>query len=188
MAVHGSTIKETLAVFAMVAALTLGAQISPLAGTVLEDSVPGTLQTFALLVGAAWLGSRLGAIAAVVYLLLGACGLGVFYGWQAKLGIDLVLYPYVGYLVGFIPAAVFVGWACRRARGFQATLGIMLCGHIIVVACGFLVLLAWNTWQFSLEQGVFKLLPGMAIKTLLAASVVYPFSSRLARKTSSSAA
>lgn len=171
----------------VVAALTFGAQISPLAGTDWQDSVPGTLQTLALLLGAAWLGPRLGAIAAVVYLLLGACGLGVFSGWQSKLGIDLVLYPYVGYLIGFIPAAAFVGWACRGARGFQALLGIMLSGHIIVLTCGFLVLLAWNTWQFSLEQGVFKLLPGMAVKTLLAASVVYPFSSRLARKTSSSA-
>jgi biotin transporter BioY len=63
----------------------------------------------------------------------------------------------------------------------------MLCGHAIVLACGFLVLLAWNQWEYSLEHGVLRLLPGMAVKTLLGATIVYFFSIRLARKTSSKA-
>lgn len=188
MALAGASIKKSIAVVTAVVAVTLSAQVTPLAGTVLEDVVPGTLQTLALLVAAAWLGARLAALSALLYLLVGLIGAPVFSGWQARPGLDLVLYPYVGYLVGFIPAAAFVGWACRRSRGFQASLGIMLSGHLIVIACGFVVMLAWNTWQFSLEHGVLKLLPGMAAKTLLAATVVYLLSPRLARRTSSSAA
>ena len=111
----------------------------------------------------------------------------MFAGWKARIGLDLALYPYVGYLVGFIPAAAFVGWAFRRTRNFQSSLAIMLCGHGIVLAFGLLVLRAWNTWEFSLEHGLLRLMPGMAVKTLLAATVVYLVSSRLARKTSSSA-
>jgi biotin transport system substrate-specific component len=186
MAVDGSSIKKAIAVSTALIVLTISAQIKPLAGTPLGDVVPGTLQTFALLVAAAWMGGRLAALTALLYVLVGAAGAPVFSGWQARPGLDFVLYPFAGYLIGFVPAAAFVGWASRRARGFQATLGIMLSGHIIVIACGFLVLLAWNTWQFSLEHGVLQLLPGMAVKTLLAATVVYLASFRLARKTSSS--
>lgn len=187
MAAPLSPTKKVLVVCAALVVLTVSAQVKPFVGTPLEAAVPGTLQTLALLVAAAWMGARLAALTAAIYVLLGWVGVPVFAGWQARIGLDLVLYPYLGYLVGFIPAAAFVGWAFRRVRGFQSSLVIMLGGHLIVLAFGLLVMLTWNTLQFSLEQGVLRLMPGAAVKTLLAATVVY-FGSRVARKTSSKAA
>jgi biotin transport system substrate-specific component len=187
MAFVGSPAKQALAVLLALLALSISAQIQPLAGTPLADAVPGTLQTLALLLAAACLGGRLAALTALLYVLLGVAGLPVFSGWSARLGMDFVHYPSAGYLLGFIPAAAYVGRACQAARGLLALLGIMLLGHLIVLAFGISVLAAWIGIDHAFELGCITLLPGMALKTLLAALLVY-FGSRLARKTSSSAA
>src|SRR5207244_3485714 len=82
--------------------------------------VPITAQTFAVLLTGALLGSRLGAMAMIVYLAEGAVGLPFFYGGHG--GIGHLFGQTGGYLVGF-PAAAFLtaalhsGWAIRRRVG-----------------------------------------------------------------------
>jgi biotin transport system substrate-specific component len=67
--------------------------------------VPITAQTFAVLLTGALLGSRLGAMSMVVYLVEGASGLPFFYGGTS--GIAHLLGPTGGYLRAF-PAAAFI--------------------------------------------------------------------------------
>src|ERR1700704_1994266 len=67
--------------------------------------VPITGQTFAVLITGALLGSRLGAMAMIVYLIEGASGLPFFYGGHG--GLAHLLWPTGGYLVAF-PAAPFL--------------------------------------------------------------------------------
>src|SRR6266498_3822816 len=67
--------------------------------------VPITAQTFAVLLTGAFLGSRLGAIAMIAYLVEGVSGLPFFYGGTS--GISHLLGPTGGYLVAF-PAAAFI--------------------------------------------------------------------------------
>src|ERR1043166_7874867 len=67
-------------------------------------AVPYTGQTFIVLLAGALLGSRLGAISVVVYLLEGAIGLPFFSGGHG--GLVHLLGPTGGYLIAF-PAAAF---------------------------------------------------------------------------------
>src|SRR3984893_14888172 len=63
--------------------------------------VPITGQTFAVLLTGALLGSRLGAMAMIAYLVEGSSGLPFFYGGSG--GILHLLGPTGGLLVGFPP-------------------------------------------------------------------------------------
>src|SRR5256714_9314604 len=67
--------------------------------------VPITGQTFAVLLTGALLGSRLGAMAMIAYLIEGASGLPFFAGGMS--GLPHLLGPTGGYLISF-PAAAFV--------------------------------------------------------------------------------
>src|SRR3989454_6113900 len=67
--------------------------------------IPITGQTFAVLLTGALLGSRLGAITMIAYLIEGASGLPFFSGWTG--GILHLMGPTGGYLIAF-PAAAFI--------------------------------------------------------------------------------
>src|SRR5207245_4081856 len=67
--------------------------------------VPITAQTFAVVLTGALLGSRLGAMAMIAYLLEGASGLPFFAGGTG--GLPHLLGPTGGYLIAF-PAAAFI--------------------------------------------------------------------------------
>ena len=136
--------------------------------------VPITAQTFAVLLTGALLGSRLGAMAMIVYLLEGASGLPFFYGGHG--GIAHLLGPTGGYLVAF-PAAAFVtgafaenGWDKR----FLTAVAAMAAGSVIIIVAGW----AWFSFVTHTAPGVaFKLsiapfLVGDVIKIVLAAAVL----------------
>jgi biotin transport system substrate-specific component len=136
--------------------------------------VPITAQTFAvLLTGALW-GSRLGAVAMIIYLLEGVSGLPFFYGGHG--GIAHLLGPTGGYLVAF-PAAAFVtgafaenGWDKR----FLTAVAAMAAGSLIIIVAGW----AWFSFVTHTAPGVaFKLsvapfLIGDVIKIMLAGAVL----------------
>lgn len=68
--------------------------------------VPFTLQLFFVLLAGAILGSRLGALSQLVYVLIGLAGVPVF---TQGGGPSYVLQPTFGYLIGFIFCAYIVG-------------------------------------------------------------------------------
>src|SRR6266849_7360494 len=136
--------------------------------------VPITAQTFAVLLTGALLGSRLGAMAMVVYLIEGASGLPFFYGGSG--GIAHLLGPTGGYLVAF-PAAAFItgafaehGWDKR----FLTAVAAMAAGSVIIIVAGW----AWFSFVTHTAPGVaFKVsvapfLIGDLVKIVLAAALL----------------
>lgn len=69
--------------------------------------VPFTLQTFAVLLVSATLGSVRGALSMLAYALVGAFGLPVFS--EASSGFDVLLGNTGGFIIGFIFAAFVIG-------------------------------------------------------------------------------
>ena len=102
-----------IALVGLFAALTaVGAVFSiPLGG-----AVPFTLQLMFTLLAGALLGSRLGALSQLSYLLMGFVGLPVFS--MRRAGIGMLFGPTGGFLVGFVLGAYVTGllveWAVRR--------------------------------------------------------------------------
>ena len=148
--------------------------------------VPITGQTFVVLLTGAVLGSRLGAITMIVYLVEGASGLPFFYGGSG--GLAHLFGPTGGYLVAF-PAAAFITGAFAEHdwdRRFPTAVAAMAIGSLVITLSG------W-TW-FSIVTNtsmpvvfttiVSKLIPGDIIKILLAAAALPAGWALLKRKAS----
>jgi biotin transporter BioY len=136
--------------------------------------VPITAQTFAVLLTGALLGSRLGAMAMIVYLVEGASGLPFFYGGHG--GITHLLGPTGGYLVAF-PAAAFItgafaenGWDKR----FLTAVAAMAAGSLLIILAGWawFSLVTYSAPVVAFKISVVPFLIGDAIKIALAAAVL----------------
>ena len=136
--------------------------------------VPITGQTFAVLLTGALLGSRLGAITMIVYLLEGAVGLPFFSGGHG--GILHLMGPTGGYLVAF-PAGAFITGAFAEHgwdRKFLTAAAAMAIGSIVIMLSGWLwfSLLMKTSPAITLFATVLKFIPGDIIKISLAAAVL----------------
>jgi biotin transport system substrate-specific component len=163
--------------------------------------VPITGQTFAVLLTAAALGSTRGVAAQLLYLAVGMAGVPVFAGGAG--GVGVVARATGGYLVGFVLAALVVGWLSERGwdRRAVSSVGQMVVGNLVIYAVG----LPWlyvavgtelcthpffgqyvpqvvcsNGLLVTLYAGLFPFLLGDALKLLLA-SAVLPSTWRLIR-------
>lgn len=148
--------------------------------------VPITGQTFVVLLTGALLGSRLGAITMIVYLMEGASGLPFFYGGSGGLGH--LFGQTGGYLVAF-PAAAFITGAFAEHnwdRRFFTAVAAMAIGSLVIMLSGW----SWfaivtNTSMFtSFKLTVLPLIPGDIIKILLAAAALPAGWALLQRKAS----
>jgi biotin transport system substrate-specific component len=136
--------------------------------------VPITGQTFAVLLTGALLGSRLGAITMIVYLLEGAIGLPFFSGGQG--GILHLMGPTGGYLVAF-PAGAFITGAFAEHgwdRKFLTAAAAMAIGSLVIMLSGWLwfSLVMKTSPAITLFASVLKFIPGDIIKISLAAAVL----------------
>ncbi|HSA81424.1 MAG TPA: biotin transporter BioY [Geminicoccaceae bacterium] len=142
--------------------------------------VPMTMQTFVVLVLGVAYGWRLAGATVLLYLGEGALGLPVFAGGG---GLAYMAGPTGGYLIGFLLAAVAVGWLAERgwARSVPSTLAAMLVGTAIIFACG----IAWLGALIGLPQaigaGLVPFLLSEAVKVALATALV-PFAWRLLQR------
>ena len=102
--------------------------------------VPVTLQTLAVAVLAAGFGWRIGVAIVALYLIQGLAGLPVF---ATGGGIDYLLRPSFGFLVGYLPMAYIIGRATDLgASGRPALLFLaMIVGDAVAFAFGFTWLL-----------------------------------------------
>ena len=141
--------------------------------------VPVTGQTFAVLIVAALLGSRRGALCALIYLAEGAAGLPVFA--HGKAGLPALVGPTGGYLVGFVGAAYLVGALAERGwdRRVGTTVLAMVLGNVVIYACGlfWLVCLIHVLGRSLggggvLAMGLYPFLAGDALKIVLAAALL----------------
>lgn len=108
-------------------------------GAYIQIPVPGmdyfTLQFFFVLMAGILLGSKLGAIAVGVYILLGLCGLPIF---AAGGGISYIFRPSFGYLIGFMAAAFVAGILCEKLKAKTFPKYLMACfgGFVVCYAIG----------------------------------------------------
>ena len=136
--------------------------------------IPITGQTFAVLLTGALLGSRLGAITMIVYLVEGAIGLPFFVG--ASGGFGHLMGPTAGYLIAF-PAAAFITGAFAEYewdRRFLTAAAAMAIGSSVIMLSGWLwfSLVMRTSPALTLFDAVLKFVPGDIIKICLAAAVL----------------
>lgn len=152
--------------------------------------VPITMQTLAVLLVGATLGSLRGGTAIALYLAEGAAGLPFFA--EGKSGVDFLilrdpLHATGGYLWGFLLAAVLVGFLAERGwdRSVGSALGAMFLGNLAI----YLVGLPWlaeaigTSIETALPFGLYPFIIGDTIKLLLAAGAL-PVAWRLIGKRS----
>ena len=136
--------------------------------------VPITAQTFAVLLTGALLGSRLGAMAMIAYLIEGAGGLPFFAG--GHFGLVHLMGPTGGYLVAF-PAAAFITGAFAEHgwdRRFFSAAAAMAIGSIVIIVCGsvWFSLLTRTSIVNAVRVTVAPFILGDVVKILLAAAVL----------------
>jgi biotin transport system substrate-specific component len=135
--------------------------------------VPITGQTFAVLLAGAALGSRLGALSQITYLVMGLFlpfYAGGDHGWSVVTGAS------GGYLVGMVVSSFVVGLLAERAqdRTFLTSIPAMLFGSAIVYAIG----VPWLAASLdlgaadALEKGLYPFVVGDAIKSLAAGALL----------------
>ncbi|MHB1067006.1 MAG: biotin transporter BioY [Candidatus Nanopelagicales bacterium] len=148
-----------------------------------NPAVPVTLQTFAVVLSAAALGSMRGMAAMALYAVLGLVGVPWFA--QASSGYSA---PSFGYILGFIAAAFIVGKVAESGatRTFWRSVGLMVLGNVIIYAVGATWLkynlgIPWFGEASAWAYGVRDFLVGDAIKIAAAAGLL-PLTWRLLRK------
>ncbi|MFK8035260.1 MAG: biotin transporter BioY [Hyphomicrobiales bacterium] len=138
--------------------------------------VPLTMQTFVVLAIGMAFGWRLGGATVLLYLAEGATGLPVFSGTPEKgAGLAYMLGTTGGYLVGFVLAAVAVGWLAEKGwdRNPFTTALAMLIGTAIIYVPGLLWLGSIVGWDKPvLAWGLTPFLAGDALKLILAAAIM----------------
>src|SRR5438128_2521208 len=136
--------------------------------------IPITGSTFAVLLTGALLGSRLGAMAMIAYLVEGASGLPFFAGGTG--GLLHLMGPTGGYLIAF-PAAAYVTGAFAEHgwdRRFLTAAAAMAIGSAIIMLSGW----AWfsvvmrTSPTLALFDTIIKFIPGDIIKIALAAAAL----------------
>jgi biotin transport system substrate-specific component len=170
-------LRTVLLVVAGTALLTVSAKIQ-----VPFWPVPMTMQTAAVLLIGATLGWRMAGATVFAYLAQGAAGLPVFAGGG---GLAYLAGPTGGFLVGFLAAAVVVGWLAERGwdRTLPAALSAMLIGNAVIFSLGIGYLAMLVGFAPAIAAGLLPFLLGEALKIgLVAASM--PFAWKIAGRRS----
>jgi biotin transport system substrate-specific component len=143
--------------------------------------VPLTGQTFGALLAGVLLGTWWGGISMAMYVGLGAAGVPWFQGLNG--GLAYLAGPTGGYIIGFILAALFLGYFTDkfiRARSFTVMLGLMLFANFVLIyGPGLLQLNLWlvnvkgepATFGQLLTMGAIPFIAGDTTKAVIAALI-----------------
>jgi biotin transport system substrate-specific component len=139
-----------------------------------NPAVPLTLQTFAVVLTGAALGSARGVLAMLVYAVAGVIGVP----WFAEASSGYAA-PSFGYIIGFILAALVVGKLAEHgaSRTFLRSVGLMVVGNLTIYAVGATWLkynldIPWFGAQSAWAYGVKDFLAGDLIKIVIAAGLL----------------
>ena len=172
-----STALEQIAWIVLFAVLkAVGAQVQ-----IPHQPVPFTLQTFFVLLSAAFLGSRNGSASQLLYLGVGLIGAPVF--TAGGFGAARLFGPTGGYLLSFPIAALLVGYLVRQRRGFAWTLISMFLGMVVVFTVGtsFLNIFYLHNFKQAFVGG-FLIFSWWDVVKLFAAAEIYSEFSKRYRK------
>lgn len=128
-----------------------------------------TLQSLAVIFLGMTLGWRLGGAAVLLYLVEGFVGLPVF-----TVGF---LAPQLGYLIGFLFAAILSGYLaeCGWGKHFMTTIVAAGMATILILSCGYFVLSQFIGYGAAFLTGVKPFLLGDALKIIFLSCVVPTF-------------
>jgi biotin transport system substrate-specific component len=174
-----SRVRNAILVMGLTGFTALAAQVSiPLPFT----PVPLTLQTFAVLAGAAALGAERAVIAQVLYITLAVAGVPVLAGGAS--GHEVVVGATGGYLIGFVLASYVVGRISSNGASTKSgkTALAFLAGSVLIYALGapWLAFTTGNTITWAVVNGVVPFLVGDLIKAV-AAGAVLPLAWKIAK-------
>ncbi|HLR33822.1 MAG TPA: biotin transporter BioY [Tissierellales bacterium] len=166
---------KDMVIVAMFTALTaIGAFLSIPLG-----NVPISLQSLFTIMSGLILGSKLGTLSQIVYVLLGLIGLRIFAGFTG--GLETVLKPSFGYLIGFIFASYIIGKITytKKNLSFKRILLASIIGTFVIYAFGipymYLILNkvmdANISFMTALKTGCLVFLPGDFLKAIVASYV-----------------
>ncbi len=134
--------------------------------------VPITGQTLAIGLVVTILGLKYGTFAVILYVALGMAGLPVFQAFTGGFGI--ILGPTGGFIIGFIPTALFIGYYLEKTK-FTISHAFIAnaIGMVITLAIGtiWLKFVANLEWAGAIGAGALPfIIPGL-LKAFLAAWV-----------------
>ena len=134
--------------------------------------VPMTMQTFAITLAAVVLGSKLSAIASLVYLALGAVGVPVLANFSG--GFDKFVGPTGGFLISFPLMAYIIGLGVEHRNAFKgAFVTAVIVGTVVnyVVGVAMFVVVAHSTIVVGITACVLPFIPTAIIKAVLACAI-----------------
>jgi biotin transport system substrate-specific component len=177
--IPGSLVRDAILVVAGAGLTGAAAQVSIHVPAI--TPVPFTLQTLAVLLTGAALGSVRGVVSMALYLAAGSAGVPWFanhtHGWAGD--------PSFGYVLGFVVAAGVVGELARRGndRKVVSAIGLMALGDAVLLTIGTIYLA--NDLHVSASKaialGVTPFLIGDALKIAVAA-LALPAAWKIARR------
>jgi len=178
-------IKQFVLVALGIMALAIAAKIKV---PMFPSPVPITLGTFAVLTIGATYGPRLGLTTILGYMIIGALGFDVFASSSAENnGISYMLGGSGGYLLGYVLAVIYLGWASRRGldRSIEGMGGALLVSNVLIYVPGVFWLNNWivagdrfnaekfeTIWAQTMAWGLTPYLIGDLMKLALAALLV----------------
>jgi biotin transport system substrate-specific component len=147
--------------------LAAGAQVTLPVGT-----VPATLQSFVLVV-LGLLGRRLVLVSVLMYLAAALLGLPVLADGRSAAGLAFFQSPGAGFLLGFVPAAILVGWLRDRAtaKGLVGWLLLAFAAHVVLMLCGSAWILVHSGAAAAAAILTGPLWIGAVMKSVLAAMI-----------------
>lgn len=145
--------------------------------------VPVTGQVFAVLLSGVILGKWYGGLSQGLYAGIGAAGLPWFTG--VKGGMDILSGVTGGYIVGFIAAALVIGWFTDRyirSRSFTGLLILMVFGIGVIHLFGIIQLSAVLNMnaQTAFEKGSLPFIAVDVYKAMIAAAIAAAVAPRTA--------
>ncbi|MDK2976810.1 MAG: biotin transport system substrate-specific component [Candidatus Marinimicrobia bacterium] len=134
--------------------------------------VPVTLQTLAVLIVMALLGSKRGTLSVLLYLSEGLAGLPVFALGAG--GFYHLTGPTGGYLLAFLPLGFLFGrwleWSLERRFLNVWVAGFMT--HAAILFIGTLWLSRFVSWEQAMMKGIVPFIPGAVFKSVILAGII----------------
>lgn len=118
----------------------------------IPTAIPFTLQTFAVCVTTAILGTKLGFFSVLVYILLGAIGLPVFAGFSG--GVGVLFGTTGGYIIGFLFTALVVGFITGK---FGKSIPVMAIAMVLGILVCYVFGTAWFMVVYTRNSGAIGL-------------------------------
>jgi len=134
--------------------------------------VPITMQTLFVLLAGIILGSKLGALSQIVYITLGLIGIPIFAGFNG--GLQTILKPSFGFLIGFIVAAYVIGMISTRKILVGTIVGTLVIYIIGLPYMYFILNYVMNmglTFLEVVKMGLLLFIPGDIVKIIIATFV-----------------